>query len=179
MKRYALLAVGTFAWIIADQLTKLWAVDVLVSGGLPGDPLAIRSHVLAVFDGWFHLKVVGNTGAAWGLFGGLPTAWRVPFFGVISLVAIGVIAVIYRRSRPEQNLLRWALTFILGGAIGNLIDRIRIGYVVDFIDWFYGDHHWPTFNSADVAISIGVVLLVLDMWAQRGRRGTHADAAEL
>lgn len=177
MRRYLLLALGSTVVVVADQLTKIWAVGALSlspPGGLPEDAGHILSRVQVVFDGWFNFKLAGNKGAAWGLFRSLPEGWRVPFFVVIGLVAIGVIITLYRRAHG-QNLLRWALTLILGGAVGNLIDRVRLGFVVDFIDWYYGDAHWPTFNIADVAISVGVGLLVVDMIVQ-GR--SAADAAD-
>ena len=116
------------------------------------------------------------TGAAWGIFGNLPDGWRVPFFVVIGVVAIAVIIGIYRSS-DGQNLVRWALTLVLGGAIGNLIDRVRLGFVVDFIDWHYKTHHWPTFNIADVAISVGVGLLILDMIVNRDRDSDEATTS--
>jgi signal peptidase II len=69
----------------------------------------------------------------------------------------------YHHTPSTQPRVRWALMLILGGAIGNLIDRLRIGYVIDFVEWFYGDFTWPNFNVADIGISVGVGLLVLDM----------------
>ena len=84
------------------------------------------------------------------------------------MIAIGAIIYIYR-SAQGQKLLQTGLMLILGGAIGNLIDRVRIGYVVDFIDWHYKNHHWPTFNIADVAISVGVGLFILDAIVNRDR----------
>ena len=107
-----------------------------------------------------------------GYFSNLPDAYRVLFFVIISAIAIVAIIVIYHKSY-ENKLLRWALTLILGGAIGNLIDRVRLGFVIDFIDWHYLDvYHWPTFNVADVAISVGVGLLILDMIVNRDQGQT-------
>lgn len=177
--RYLYLALGTALWVVADQLTKVWAVRELVLGGLPERAQDIVSRRYDVFESWFALRVVGNRGAAWGLFRNLPETWRVPFFVVISLVAVVVIVSIYRRTTSDQRLLRIALTFILGGALGNLIDRIRLGYVVDFIDWFYRDWHWPTFNVADVAISTGVGLLLLDMLLDRKAANERDESAEV
>lgn len=176
--RYLFLAVGTALWVVADQITKHWAARELVVGGLPAQAHEIVSRRYDVFESWFALRVVGNKGAAWGLFRGLPDDWRVPFFVVISVVAIAVILAIYRRTLEDQRLLRIALTFILGGALGNLFDRIRHGYVVDFIDWFVREYHWPTFNVADVAITTGVGLLLLDMLLHRNQGREKGETPE-
>ena len=106
--------------------------------------------------------MVGNPGAAWGIFRDLPDAWRVHFFLVLTLAACAGIAYAYKQATPSQARVRWALMLVMGGAIGNLIDRLRIGYVIDFVEWFYGDFTWPNFNVADVGISVGVGLLLLD-----------------
>ena len=172
MRRYRLLLIGSIITVVLDQLTKMWAVRGLSALGsvLPENSRALRSDTYVVFESWFNFRLTGNRGAAWGIFGNMPDGWRVPFFVVISMIAVGVIIAIYRSS-DGQELLRWALTLILGGAIGNLIDRVRFGYVIDFIDWHYKDAHWPTFNIADVAISVGVGLLILDMIVNRKRDG--------
>ncbi len=176
--RYMLLAVGATVTIILDQITKVWAAGALARGGeLPADAAMIPriSETKVIFESWFNFKLAGNKGAAWGLFRNLPEQWRVAFFVVISLVAIVVIVGLYRKA-DDQHLLRWALTLIMGGAIGNLIDRIRLGYVIDFIDWHTNNTwHWPTFNVADIAISVGVGLLILDMIVQ-GRKPAEDEA---
>ncbi len=168
MQRYLLLIVGSFVTIVLDQLTKIWAVGALSlpNGVLPDTVFQIRTRLIVVFESWWNFRLTGNRGAAWGIFGGVDDSLRVPFFFVISMIAIIAIIYIYR-SAQGQNLLRWALTLIMGGAIGNLIDRVRIGYVVDFIDWHYQNHHWPTFNVADIAISVGVGLFILDAIVNR------------
>lgn len=169
MLRYLLLAVGSLAVIALDQLSKVQVAAALVKpdGVLPADAHTIRSAVYPVTDSWFNLRVTGNKGAAWGLFRDLPETWRVPFFVLIAAVALVVIVMFFRSARG-QRVLSVGLTLILGGAMGNLIDRVRLGYVVDFIDWYYGDWHWPTFNVADIAISVGVGLLLVDMVINRG-----------
>jgi signal peptidase II len=180
MNRYLLLLVGSSATIIADQITKIWSVRALMrpNGQLPasGDIFLCPSRtdaltyactdVYVVFDSWFNFKIALNKGAAWGLFRDLPSEWRVPFFALISAVAVTVILLFYRKMEG-QKLVGSALVLIMGGAIGNLIDRVRLGWVVDFIDWHYGDSHWPTFNVADMAISLGVGLMILDMIINR------------
>ena len=181
MTKYILLAVGSAVTIVFDQVSKAWAVSTLsVSGGLPADAAHIRGPgytTQVVFESWWNFKLAGNKGAAWGLFRNLPEEWRVAFFVVISAVAIVVIVSLFRKA--EMKLLQWALTLILGGAIGNLIDRVRLGFVVDFIDWHTNDTwHWPTFNIADVAISVGVGLLLLDMLIN-GRKKPEDEQDEL
>ena len=174
MRRYLLLAAGAIVWVAADQLTKLWAVRALLVGpSLPDDADHIVSQPIQVLEGWFNLRLVGNGGAAWGLFKQLPDSVRVPFFLILTSVASVVIITLYRRTHPEQGILRWALMFILGGAVGNLIDRAWLGYVIDFIDWHYKNHHWPTFNVADIAITAGVGLLIIDILLSRGRAPTE------
>jgi signal peptidase II len=114
-----------------------------------------------------------NPGGAWSFLRSLPDTLRRPFFLIVSAAAIVFIVSIYRRIRPEQWAMRWGLPLALGGAIGNLVDRIRYGWVVDFVDIFVKrtdqEHHWPTFNVADIAIVIGVALMGYEM--MRPRRG--------
>ena len=170
MQRYLFLIIGATITVILDQVTKIWAVSALSlpNGVLPDTVYQIRSRLIVVFESWWNFRLTGNRGAAWGIFGGVDDSFRVPFFFVISMIAIGAIIYIYR-SAQGQKLLQTGLMLILGGAIGNLIDRVRIGYVVDFIDWHYKNHHWPTFNIADVAISVGVGLFILDAIVNRDR----------
>lgn len=146
-----------------DQWSKIAMVDWLVPQGLPDSPAQIRSEVYDVSESWFRLRVVGNPGAAWGMFRAFPDWARIPFFLLITAVALGFMLHFYRAAREDQRLYKVALTFIFGGAVGNLIDRIRIGYVIDFVEWFYGDFRWPNFNVADIAISVGVGLLALEI----------------
>ncbi|MEE2786887.1 MAG: signal peptidase II [Myxococcota bacterium] len=180
MKRYFLLCIGSIVTIILDQASKIWAVKALAlpDGTVTEGVNRIPTRVLTVYESWFHFRLTGNRGAAFGIFSWLSDGWRVPFFVVISAVAMVAIIAIYRQS-DGQKLMRWALTLILGGAIGNLIDRIRLGFVIDFIDWHYLDvYHWPTFNVADVAISVGVGLLILDMIVNRDRDRDPATEPE-
>ena len=100
--------------------------------------------------------------------------FRRPFFLLVSVAAIAFIMTLYRRLQPKQRALRWGLPLVLGGALGNVLDRIRYGHVIDFIDAhivYKGiDHHWPTFNVADIAICVGVGLMAVDMFtSKRGR----------
>jgi signal peptidase II len=164
------LFLGSVISVWLDQWSKAWAASTLytgnaaAAGGVPINPAELQTKVIEVTS-WFNYRLVGNKGAAWGIFKDLPETMRVPFFVVLSAIALSVLLVVYYKS-PGQKLMQTALVLICGGAIGNLIDRLQIGYVIDFIDWHIGVHHWPTFNIADVSISIGVGLMVIDMIRQ-------------
>jgi signal peptidase II len=141
------------AVLILDQLTKLVALERLP----PGSPVS-------VLDGFFSLTLVMNPGLAFGLLSSTPTAWRW-IVALLSMGALGVLAVVGMRLLPEGGwTARLALGLIFGGAVGNLIDRGRFGAVVDFLDFYWRGYHWPAFNVADSAISVGVTLLALRMF---------------
>ncbi len=114
----------------------------------------------SIIPGFFRLTYSQNTGAAFSI----GASWSVWFFLSVSVVAIGVVLYLFFSLRPEEKLSRWGLTFILAGAIGNLVDRVRLGYVVDFLDVYVGRHHWPAFNVADSVILIGAVLYAIDIF---------------
>ena len=164
------LVLGSVISVWLDQWSKAWAAKTLYTGnaavvaGVPTDPAELQTKVIKVTE-WFNYRLVGNKGAAWGIFKDLNDNLRVPFFVVLGGVALAVLLVVYYKSHG-QKLLQTALVLICGGAIGNLIDRVQIGYVIDFIDWHIGVHHWPTFNVADISISVGVGLMVIDMLKQ-------------
>lgn len=115
-----------------------------------------------VIDGFWNFRYVENPGAAWGLLSTASEALRVPFFLFVSIGAVVFIVVFFRRLGDDQHLMIWSLSLVFGGAIGNLVDRLHLSYVVDFIDWYVGTAHWPTFNVADAGITSGVVLLLLE-----------------
>jgi len=144
--------VATTALIVLmlDQLTKLIVLQLLAPG-----------TGVSVVDGLFSLTLVMNPGLAFGMLSTTPVAWRW-LVAVLSMGALVVLAVVGVRLLPAGGLAtRLAMGLIFGGAIGNLIDRARFGAVVDFLDFYWRDHHWPAFNVADSAISVGVALLAL------------------
>jgi len=142
---FASLAAGV---LILDQVTK-----ALVSASL-------RLHESRpIIPGFLSLTLVHNTGAAFGILAGEHSPLRTGFFLVVSGVAMGVVLWLLWRLRPEQKVEAIALSLIFGGAVGNVIDRMRFGKVIDYIDVFYRSYHWPAFNVADAAISVGVFLL--------------------
>ncbi|HEY4122468.1 MAG TPA: signal peptidase II [Byssovorax sp.] len=153
--------------VALDLGTKLWAKETL-AGADRHARLAKRFHVIPDHMDFIFAQ---NPGGAWSFLRSLPDSLRRPFFLVVSAAAIVFIITIYRRIRPEQWAMRWGLPLALGGALGNLVDRIRYGWVVDFVDVFvkHGDseHHWPTFNVADIAIVFGVLLMAFEMLRPR------------
>ncbi|MCM2279110.1 MAG: signal peptidase II [Oligoflexia bacterium] len=145
-----LLAVGIG---VLDQATK-WLV-------LRNFHLHESVHLV---PGFFSLTYIRNTGAAFGILADADAAFRVPFFVVFPLIALLAIGAIFHKLGEKDRKLSIALSLVVGGALGNLIDRVRFGYVVDFLDfhWNYA-YHFPAFNVADSAICVGVAILMLDM----------------
>ena len=130
--------------IIADQISKWWAIDLLSSGKV------------TVIDDFFYLTLVYNRGAAFGIFPG-----RNYLFIILSILTIAVLIFFYRSFFSGGIMTRISGGLILGGAVGNLIDRFRFNYVVDFLDFKFGYYHWPAFNVADSAICVGVTILIV------------------
>jgi signal peptidase II len=122
----------------------------------------IRLHeVIPVVPGFFNLTHVRNPGAAFSLLADAPAMFRTIFFLSATIIAVAVIIALVRKT--HEWLLVSAFALIMGGALGNVIDRVRYGEVVDFIQWFYHSYYWPSFNIADSAITIAVVLLAIEM----------------
>jgi signal peptidase II len=146
-------AVGTaLAILILDQVTKYWALQRL--------PLGIPRPVLESF---FSLTLVMNPGLAFGMLAGMPAGWRW-LVALLSIGALAILAMVGLRMLPAGGRLTpVALGMIFGGAVGNLIDRARFGAVVDFLDLYWRGYHWPAFNVADSAITVGVTLLAFQM----------------
>jgi signal peptidase II len=137
---------------VADQLTKAWALARLDA-----------THPIVVVPGLFHLVLVMNPGVAFGIFAGVPPGWRwiVTLFSLTALVLLGSLA--FRILPRGSALARVAIGLVFGGAAGNLLDRWRFGAVVDFIDVFWRTYHWPAFNMADSAITVGVCMLAAEL----------------
>ena len=135
--------------LVLDQGSK-----ALVSGSLK------MHEIRPLIHGLLNVTRVHNTGAAFGMLAGQASPLRTGFFLMVSLVAMGVVLWMLYRLPSGQKVELAALSLILGGALGNVFDRVRLGEVVDFIDVYYRSYHWPAFNVADSAISIGVILLL-------------------
>lgn len=114
----------------------------------------------SVIDGFFNIIHARNRGAAFGLLSKADPRWAMPFFLTMGVIALGFLLALLKKIPAERRLLPLLLGAIGGGAIGNLIDRARWGYVVDFLDFYIGDWHWPAFNVADIGISVGVFTLL-------------------
>lgn len=112
-------------------------------------------ETLVVIPGFFSLVHIRNTGGAFGLLAGDATGMRTLFFLAISVLALVIVLIFYSRVTPSKPWIAAAFAMIFGGALGNLIDRLRFGEVVDFLDFYIGTTHWPAFNIADSAISVG------------------------
>jgi signal peptidase II len=154
--RVSLLALAV---VVLDQLTKAVALARLP----PGVPVELAP--------WLSLTLVLNPGLAFGLLAGVPTEWRW-VVAVVSVIALAVLARVALRVLPTHG---WpgmlAIGLIFGGAVGNLIDRLRWGAVVDFVDVHWRSYHWPAFNVADSAITVGVALLALRLMGSSSRGG--------
>ncbi|HBQ21473.1 MAG: signal peptidase II [Deltaproteobacteria bacterium GWA2_38_16] len=115
---------------------------------------------ITVIPNFFNLTYIRNTGAAFGLLSRAPESFRIPFFIIIPLIALTIIVLIFKKTKETQVLMISSLSLILGGAIGNFIDRVRFNYVIDFLDFHWFNYHWPAFNVADMTIVVGVILLI-------------------
>lgn len=135
--------------LILDQWSKI-TIDSVMS-----------LHQSIAIIPYFNLTYVRNAGAAFSFLSGAG-GWQRWFFATIAVAISSVLTIWLYRLKANETLLAIALSLILGGAIGNLIDRLAYGYVIDFLDVYYQTWHWPTFNVADMAISLGVFLMLLE-----------------
>lgn len=141
-----------FGVLILDRLSK-WLVASRLS----------MHDSIPVIPGFFHITHVENSGAAFGLFSDSSFEWKLTFLILFSLVALAIVSVLLWKNSHIVSTTGTALALILGGALGNLWDRVIAGHVVDFLDFYIGSYHWPSFNVADSAIVVGAVLLVADI----------------
>jgi len=160
-KKYTLMLFGALTVLVADQLTKIAAINHLKN----------RKSV-EIIDNLFAFTFVGNDGAAFGLFSG----YTIYFFLAVSTLAIGFILYFFYIIEKDRLILTFALSMILGGALGNLLDRVRLGFVIDFLDLHHKftiipfNFQWPKFNVADIAILVGVGFFLWDMIKQEKLR---------
>jgi signal peptidase II len=171
--KWVVLLAVVLVVVAADQLTKHWAHEELQHR--PGGRIT-------VVEGYAAFAYIRNPGAAWGFLARAHESFRQPFFLGISVLAMLFILYIHWRLEPGQLLLLVALSLVMGGAIGNFIDRLRFNFVVDFIKVHWRHRYeWPTFNVADIAITVGVILLFAEMLLGpylRRRRLRAAAAAD-
>lgn len=157
--------------------TSIRVFELGVSPGLAfDDPALEREHVT---ENWLDVQLtyVRNPGAAWGSFGDLPDAFRLALFYGITIFVTGFILYLFKTSHPGQRLTRTALIFILGGAVGNLLDRLMLTYVIDWIHFHWDvlgwEYSFPVFNVADIAINVGVGLMLVDIFVTEWHLKRH------
>jgi signal peptidase II len=138
--------------VVLDQLTKLLVIHYL--------PLF---EARVVIPGFFNLLHVHNTGAAFSMLAGANSFWRQTFFVVLTVFVLAILLYVYTKANRSDHWTRISYALICGGAVGNLIDRLRFGEVIDFLDFYIGTHHWPVFNIADSAISVGAFMLLISL----------------
>ena len=152
-KKYLILILISLVILILDQVTKVAVDDQFRLG-----------ESLAVVSDFFNLTYVRNTGAAFGFMADADPMFRVPFFLIIPIFALGFIIYLFRKVESQHFSVSIALSLVVGRAVGNLIDRVRLGYVIDFLDFHWGGkYHFPAFNVADSAICVGVAILMIDL----------------
>ncbi|MEE9911411.1 MAG: signal peptidase II [Deltaproteobacteria bacterium] len=155
-KNLLFFILGAAAIIALDQITKSAITSRL-----------ILHEAYPVIPGFFNLVYVMNPGAAFGFLATASETFRYVFFTGVTVLAAGLIVYYLVKSNPRNLILAVSLTLIFGGAVGNLIDRLRFGAVVDFLDVFVGTAHWPAFNVADSAITIGALFMIWEMIIHR------------
>ena len=160
--RYRIVLGAALACGLLDQITKLMVLAALPFG-----------HGISVIPGLFDLVHVRNRGAAFGFLNRSDIDWQFWLFLCVTLLAVGLIYNMVRKASYSKPLF-WGFGLVLGGAVGNLIDRIRLRAVIDFLDFHVGVWHWPAFNVADMGICVGAALCIFYMWrsdaAQKGEK---------
>ena len=148
--RYLLLGLLSLAIVVLDQVTKVHVMETM------------RLHEsIPVISNFFSITYIRNPGAAFGFLSSSSSSFRFVFFGITSVFAVGLLGTILVRMPKDDWMGRLSVAGILGGAIGNLLDRLRYGEVIDFLDFYINGYHWPAFNVADSTITVGVVFLIL------------------
>jgi signal peptidase II len=163
MRKYPLVFTVAVVVLLLDQLSKWYIRHTF---GL--------YESVTVIDSVFHITHVRNAGGAFGFLNQGAHVWRVPFFVVVSCIAVGVLLAFVRRIQPGQRWLLLALGAILGGALGNLVDRMVSGEVTDFLDFHWRGYYWPAFNVADSCITTGMLILLVYSLVVRDDSGKQA-----
>ena len=164
--RYLQLFLASNILIILDQYTKMW-----VNTHIP------KHRFIMVIDNFFAITHIRNPGVAFGLGADWSAEYKTYLFIGFSIIAIIAILVFFHQTPPENKMVRVGLILIFSGAIGNLIDRILYQEVIDFLDFFVGSYHWPAFNIADSCITIGVLLMFMDL-IQTGKTPRVEDSSD-
>lgn len=164
-RKYWVLLISVVFILALDQYTK-YEVERKI-------PLY---QTISVIDGFFNLTHLRNTGGAFGILAGQKGGVRSLFFIGVALAAVGVILYLFHKAKDHERNLSLSLSLILSGALGNLIDRIRYGEVVDFLDFHLFACHWPAFNIADSAITIGIGLMAVELLLHDRKRSAKTQA---
>ncbi len=152
--------------LVLDQITKVLVVNSFQ---------LYESY--EIIPGFFSLTYLTNKGAAFGFLAGVDAAWRHYFFLTLASVALVLLGVAWYRMRKDHPFYGPALALIAGGAIGNVIDRVRLGAVVDFLDFYIAGHHWPAFNVADSAITVGVALFLVANFLEEKQKNNNKGSS--
>ena len=152
MNRYRFAALLAVIVVVLDQATKWLAASSL--------PIWTGKVVI---PGFFNLVHVLNRGAAWGFLDSEDIHWQRPLFIGVALLALVFIGYMLKTTEESDRWMIWGLGFIAGGAVGNLIDRVNTGAVIDFLDFYVGDFHWPAFNIADCALTVGAGCIIISV----------------
>ena len=157
IRRFVLLSFVVIFIVSLDQITKAYITNSM-----------FLHESISIIPGYFNLTYIRNPGAAFGIMGSTSSGFRLIFFFLTSLFAMGLLITIFLRLDPDDWWGQTTIASIFGGAIGNFIDRLQYGEVIDFLDFYINGYHWPAFNVADSAISVGVCsLLVLFAFEKR------------
>jgi signal peptidase II len=151
MRKYHIIIAALI--VLCDRTTK----------SLVAQKIAVSDSV-DVIPGVFRLTHVQNQGAAFGLFADSPSEWKVAMLILFSVAALAVVSALLWKNGNALNATAIALSLVFGGALGNLWDRVASGRVIDFLDFYFGSHHWPAFNIADSAIVVGALLLLSEIF---------------
>ena len=154
-KYFFLISIAALVAILDQAIKLLVLVKIPAYGSI------------VVIPGFFDLTHIYNTGGAFGFLAGKSSLFRHLFFLTATAIAMGMIVYLYLKTPREFLFLRSGLAMILGGAVGNVIDRIRLGKVVDFLDLYVKDLHWPAFNIADSAITVGILIFIYHLLFQK------------
>lgn len=157
-RKYLILLATVGTLVSFDQLTKLLVTDSFAPG-----------ETLPVVPDFLNLSLVHNHGVAFGIMAAASPAWREPLLFLVPLIVLALILLAFVRLAERQLLSVYALALVVGGALGNLVDRLRLGFVVDFLDFTFGGRHFPAFNLADAAICVGVALLFVAAFRETDR----------
>jgi signal peptidase II len=158
-KKYSILFATVTVFTLLDFITKAYISSTMY-----------LHESIVVVGGFFNITYVRNPGAAFSFLADAPPVFRFVFFVTVTVFAIILILTYIAKSKLEEPLMTLGLSLIMSGAVGNLIDRVRFGEVIDFLDIYVGSHHWPAFNVADSAITVGAFILILEVFRETKRQ---------